>query len=470
MIMDQKDIKKILTDLYAIDPSLESKEADLVSAIKFLRGRKSIGYDNGFYSRLREKLLSEPGAKNTNHGRYFMPVLAVSSLVLLCFVGIFGFDYFNSPKHSKVAVERVQDNAFGAFPSENVNDAIAMQGSVEPTLSGPIDTAPSSEKYSAGALGQPILPGISPSGPAKAIQPVPVRSYAYVGDDFIQSESNMDVLKKMPLPFSLDSGFGDLFGIMDLDTFSRGNVTTVTFQQDDAFGYIINIDFANGTISINENYSQWQSPENSAVRLEPIDDNEIKDVADKFLKSHKIPVENYGKARVVKGGYPESAQVVYPLVINNKNVYNPDGTDVGILVSIDMRHKLVSGVYGLGTQKYQASSYPVIQDAKEILSMAGVGDKLSSGYSDGRPSDADLDKQKRNSMAEMYLGTPQLVYVQVSKIDNGAYSEFLVPAFLFPIENPVDLKEKIIVPLVKSLEGGLESAPILPSYDISNTK
>jgi hypothetical protein len=68
--MEQKDIKKILSDLYAIDPNLESKEADLVLAVKIMQGRKNNEYDKEFSAELRERLLSEIGYKNKSRNRY----------------------------------------------------------------------------------------------------------------------------------------------------------------------------------------------------------------------------------------------------------------------------------------------------------------------------------------------------------------------------------------------------------------
>ncbi|HQK63553.1 MAG TPA: hypothetical protein PLF16_00195, partial [Candidatus Staskawiczbacteria bacterium] len=124
--MEQENIKKILTDLYVIDPSLKSKEADLISAIKIMQAKKENGYDKEFSARLRGKLLLEANKSNKNHNRYFIPVLAASSLVLLCFVGIFSFNYFDSLKRPQVAIERVGDHAFGVFSSSGKSMELAQ--------------------------------------------------------------------------------------------------------------------------------------------------------------------------------------------------------------------------------------------------------------------------------------------------------------------------------------------------------
>ncbi|HQK63582.1 MAG TPA: hypothetical protein PLF16_00355, partial [Candidatus Staskawiczbacteria bacterium] len=242
-----------------------------------------------------------------------------------------------------------------------------------------------------------------------------------------------------------------LYGTMDLKTFSEKNISNATFQQDKPFGYIINVDFTNGAVSISENYSQWPQDESISENFELIDNSETISIADKFLKDHKISVDNYGKAKIMESGQQKIVQIVYPLIVNGRNVYNPDGTDIGIFVSVDMEHKMVSSLYGLGTQKYQASSYPVVQGKKNILSM--VESEYSSNNSDCRPSDADMEKQKRlNGISKIYLSTPEAAYVQISRNDSGSYGEFLVPAFAFPIKNPIDSREKIIVPLVKGLD------------------
>lgn len=459
--MEQKDIKKILSDLYAIDPNLESKEADLVLAVKIMHGRKNNEYDKEFSAELRERLLSEIGHKNKRRNRYFVPVLATSSLVLLCFVGVFAFNYFNSPQRPKIAMEKVQDNAFGDFFSENELNDTRLQNATEQDDFAQPSVATGGGEHAAETMSQPILPGASASEySAKAVVSAgPVYKYAYIGDNFIQSEPKMDVLKKIPQPLSSDFNLKNLIDVADLSTFSGGNIATATFQQDEPFGYTINVDFKNGAVSLNENYEQWQSAEINEEPSVVIDKNQAIDIANEFLKTHKISVANYGSAKVLENSYSDTAQVVYPMIIDGKNVYGIDGTDIGIFVGVNMRYKKVSSVYGLNSEKYQVSSYPVIQDTNEILSIAE--NTRFSGYmeyADGRPSDADMEKQKNNSgIIEIDLTTPQLAYVQISKIDNGAYGEFLVPAYFFPIENPVDSKNKIVVPLVQS--------PVVPSYD-----
>jgi len=466
MIMEQKQNEKILEDLFAIDPSLKSKKAELDSVIKIMQARKDTGYDKAFYEKLRERLIFESSQKSKNYGRRFVPVLAVLSLVLLCFVGIFTFDYFNSPEHPKIAMERVQDNAFGKFSSENEGNDVGVQGTARPDHFAPASIATDGGEYAAGVLNQPTLPGANALGySAKAMLSAnPVYRYAYIGDNFIQSEPKMDVLKKISQPLFSDFNFGNLSNIADLRTFSGGNVTTATFQQDEPFGYIINVDFKNSTVSLSANYEQWQSAEISAEPFVALDENQAIDIANEFLKTHKISVDNYGSVEVLENGYSETAQVVYPMIINGKNVYGADGANIGVFVGVDMRYKKVSSVYGLGAERYQVSSYSVIQDTDEILSIAEKA--YPSGYSDGRPSDADMEKQKSNNgIIKIDLGTPQLVYAQISKTDNGVYGEFLVPAFSFPIENPIDSRKRIIVPLVKGLQDASEQPPVRPSYD-----
>lgn len=472
MIMEQKDNKKILEDLIAIDPSLELKKAELDSVIKILQARKDAGYDKAFYKKLREELILKSSLKSKNYSKIFVPALSALTLVLLCFVGIFTFNYFNSLKHPKIAMEKVQDNAFGEFFSENeLSNDTRLQDIVGHNNLALASTATGKGEYTADALSQPTLPGVSTSEySTKAMVSVgPVYKYAYIGDNFIQSEPKIDVLKKIPQPLSSNFDLKNLVDTVDLGTLSGGNIATATFQQDEPFGYMINVDFKNSTISLSENYEQWQLTEINAEPPVTIDENQAIDIANEFLKTHKISVANYGSAKVLENSYSEIAQVIYPMVINGKNVYSIDGSDIGLSVGVNMRYKKVSSVYGLSSEKYQASSYPVIQDTNEILSIAE--NMRSLEYIDGRPSDADMEKQKDNSgIIEIYLATPQLAYIQISKIDNGAYSEFLIPAYSFPIENPIDSRNKIVVPLVTGIKNELNTSPVMPSYDLENTK
>ena len=120
---------------------------------------------------------------------------------------------------------------------------------------------------------------------------------------------------------------------------------------------------------------------------------------------------------------------------------------------MDVRSKRVSNVWNLTTHEYQASSYDLVTDVKQILDIASRGDVYSTPFGQ--------DPNER--IRDLKLGEPTRVLMQSwRQKDDSTGEEIYVPALRFPVipdaDGYVGYRDAVIIPLVKDL--------IEPAYTI----
>lgn len=488
--MNDPDIKTILTELYSIDPDLKPREREIVAILRTLALKPSAKYDAAFATELRTRLLTELERKAeprtlfsifaANNLRYSLAGLFI--LVLVGVVAVFVTIRPGSGGSSPVAllpsnatITHVGNNAFGALGHTTT-------GAASDATSGASENASVRQGAAAKAISSPAAsPMIATAMPAYIN---PTVKYSYTGATFTQDKAQLDVLKKIATPLNADQANAALlqtgFGQIALSTFDGLGMSNVTLSENRSFGYQVNIDFENGTVSINQNYNEWPQGDTTPLTASkiPSDDAAIA-VANRFFADHHIPLSSYGAPTVTKTQlaipvaepqaagtaskdaatampmipyYPDSKQVLYPLMVNGLPVYNSNGTAVGLTAEVNIRYDRVASVYGLETQTYQASAYDAITNIDTILSMAenparfiypliynGAAGSSASGAGDA------------TTVTTYDLGTPIMAYAEIYQTDaSGTNSEFLVPAFVFPVMgNEASTDQRIVVPLIK---------------------
>jgi len=198
-------------------------------------------------------------------------------------------------------------------------------------------------------------------------------------------------------------------------------------------------------------------------------------VADAFLNEYKINRSNYGQGMISKSWgssfiqFPLSAEtgvqlvpfdavVIYPLLIDNKEVYEEWGGQTGITVSINMKGERVSSVSGVGIQNYERSNYKAETDVNKILELAKKGgqSEVAYDYAIGSPT----------KIVTVKLGTPikQLVQIYQYKEASGRAEILYVPAMVFPIQDISDkqyfFRENVIIPLASELFSQRADPPV----------
>jgi len=457
-----KEVKKILEDIYAIDDSLKRHEKELIVTInKLIASRPSVEFDENFRSKLRVELLEKFSQKkdrkfNFNYMNKLYYVFGALVLVLIIMVPTL-FKQGAAPSNKLAAniefaleVDKVGKGAFGSLRDSSAN---VPQGEVAAIgLGGGGGGAVTDSKMISTMPYQPIN-----------------YKYVYQGEEFSVDGNQMAVLKKVKGLASQDQAARILqslkFDNINLASFNNSQLRNFTIYEDKDFGYSIYVDLYDGIISINEYWERWPMSQvaNSEEAGRPIQlsdipaDDKLIAMANKFLEDKNISREGYGEP-IVDNSWrqaylkvddqdnypiPEIVNIVYPSVIDGKAVYEEWGNVQGLRVAINLRYDRVVNVWNLSSNKYQSSLYDMETDVNKILELASRG---GSYY----------PIEGGSKTIEVTIGTPHIAYVQIWHYENNMSNQLLVPALVFPVLNIPDeaeyfYRENVIIPLAKDI-------------------
>lgn len=483
----QTKIKLLLEDLYAIDSSLKAYEGELKKIIhQLLKMKPAIEFDEKFKEKLKSEILTrineikEQKERKPGLARLFSfgapAYVLAGGLAVVCV--IIGSLYFLQKESIPVTkldgrvriVSSLESNAFGRLISSDVNppaEAGKGMGSGAASLDSPAATELSKESA-----------GIGGGGGQELGMPAPrwvSYKYVYDGEEFAIENQSIDVLRRQkdieanPALTALAKEIN--FGLLSLTGFAGSGVDNLNLIQKQDYGYYISINFSEGMISIYKNWLAWPDPyacfgtsnvqcrEYQPIKISdlPSDEKLIK-IANDFVKKHNVNLAAYGSPEVNKEWLnyidqpmgeaafaPEEIQIVYPLMINGKKVYESYGSLSGISVSVDVRNQKVSALYNLSTQNYESSAYKTAS-TEDVLKVAENGGINFYPY---YGNDQDV--------VEVKLGTPTKGYAKHWKHNSsGRSDELIVPALIFPIkempqERGYHIREQIVVPLADEL-------------------
>lgn len=369
----------------------------------------------------------------------------------------------------KYAVTEVDENSFGDLNKVSI---IA-----DPSRGGQGGGNASAEsKAVADNSAMPVEPDMGSGGGGYYPYPEAVSyKFKYVGQDLTSLPETESVLKrsKPVQPPTLISRLIRMFsfGLIDLGKFENPRMESVSFMEDKDYGLMAYINLNYGTINMNQNWEKWPQYQygcygyscGTIPRLTPADipaDDELIGIADQFMNDYQISREGLGKPFVYDYSnwrimydqaqdkssiyLPEQINVIYPLILEEKDVYDEGGMNSGINITIDIRSKRVSAMYGLETKQYQKSSYKGETDTKRILEIAERGGYRNYIY------------EYPGKVVTLELGTPtvNLVKMWYSKDNKGPGEELYIPALVFPINNAAQnnyWRKNVIVPLVRDI-------------------
>lgn len=497
--MTEEKIQKIVKDIISLDTNFQGREKEIKNIVlKLLESQPEVRIDDNFIYNLRLKLLEKAEKMETANlgfaGLWLYlknlkrVVLAGSALTLLA---VFGISVYLAGNLGKVtletsgdqAISRVRENAFGSLATilESSSDTESRQSSL--SLSQPSPLALS------GGGGAETATDVA-EGKGIAIMPEFVNyKYVYRGGEFQAPDSKMSVYKRTAGD-AAQTIFSDIlskfnFDSLDLVKFGQAKVDNISLSEDRDFGYAINIDLKNGSLSIYKNWEKWPNQGWSdcegkgevctmAVRTSIIS------ITDAFLKNYGIDASSFGKGKVQDYGrrlysavaekpsssdtaveimpyFSEEIQVVYPLLIEGKPVHDQSGNEQGLTLSVDIRHKKVASLYNLTSRNFDSSLYEAETDVSKIISIAEKGGWYG-GYYYGYP--------EAEKTVEISLGKPFLGLVSTWKYDEGSGYEIFIPAFFFPVSQPKDVsyfyQKNIVVPLVKEAFDSINNPKPLP--------
>jgi len=312
----QRNINKILQDIYQIDDSLRQHEKKLIKIIKqILESRPDTKFDEKFAQKLRAEVMAkarhemarqaaqlkeQPQSSLINlinrfklmRKEYYM-VGAVVIVMLLIIPTVY---YVN--KSNKIAdlgktklafepsINKLKDQAFGSLTTQSQTNLKILEGGG----GGPLRQA--SEASGIGSA-MPAPAGVaqdeavglgggggvySETAQTRAIGvPAPeIINYEFVynGDDFTIEQEKMSVYRRTTdariSQQLLENINKTNFGIVDLSKFSlsSADVTNFNLVEDKDFGYSIYFNLMDSMISINKNWQKWPRPEMECQELQ----------------------------------------------------------------------------------------------------------------------------------------------------------------------------------------------------------
>lgn len=336
-----------------------------------------------------------------------------------------------------------------------------------------------------GAEKEAIANGVPISDDTKLIapgEPYPGQQnyvFKYEGDKLPQVAAEQGVLKRIKpsQPSSLVSRIIGMlsFGLIDLGKFQDVRLQNFSFVEDREFGYGIGVDLQNGFVNMYQNWERWPQNYYSGVQCMSVEacaqpqgltidqlpsNEEAFQIADKFLADYSVSKEGYGAPLVQdnwriyyerspdKASYwiPEQVNVVYPLMLEGKAVYEESGYLSGMSVTIDVRTKRATGLSELTTKQFEQSQYKGETDTSRILKIAENGGFRNYPYMD--------PNVKTKTTLELDTPTVEMVKIWYSADNYRTNNELFVPAFVFPIKNWEKTgyyRQNIIVPLVSDI-------------------
>jgi hypothetical protein len=500
----EKNIEKILADLYMIDDSLKPHEEELKKVIaELISARPEAEINEQFLQELRSELIKRVNELKAGHEQkatkistFSLPRIAYVfggvALVLIIIIPLLDRGRLTEP--GKVAVNKIKkasneimiakkgDGAFGDLSGigaggANTISARPMAGGGEglgagaPSLATRDMAVEESASNAYGITEKMIMP------------PMTRYEYVYKGDEIPAVEGSLEVYKRIKsqgLQNDLARNVAELnFGILDLSKFTNTNVTNISMVEDREFGYSLYFNLLDNNLSISTNWEKWPRPDKDCrdqacfdqFRLSINDvpaDEELIAIADSFVKDYNIDLKNFGKGQVVDNWrktyeetedkntawIPEVISVVYPLVLNGEEVYDESGNKTGVSVEVNIRYKKASGLYNVMGQTFESSNYEAETNVDVIKKVAENGGRFHPYYYNAEDKNAET--------ATIELGTPKLALVQYWQYDeaNAVGYEIFVPSYIFPvISKPKDIyfyQQTVVVPLIKDLLKGIE--------------
>ena len=501
-------IEQLSKELFAYDKSFMAHEKEVKQLIgQLLQAKPDTKFDENFALMLRQQLMQKvenlktekTAGTNFNWRMALWPALAVVVLV------VSGVALNQNKKTStvqllsgEIEIEATGKNAFGSLSMEAVafgrggggggsETSVALDSNS--TSASVAAIAPFAEPTALVATTEPTRSQSGGGGSdAKIMPPFISYKYVYKGDDLTLDQTEVNVYRRQKgLTSSAANQFLKQlrFGLLDMTKFNNVSIDSINLMENKEYGYNIMVNFRDGIISVNENWELWPSPTKQcqtpecydSARIKPNEvpaDSELISIADGFLKDHGISTQNYSKPEVMdywrrelaaasdmtQVYIPEIASVVYPLILDGKQVYDEGGSPAGLVVNVNIRAKKASGIQELAVQKYQSSAYQGETNVDRILKLAETGDFRQIYYG--------METGQNTEVIE--LGTPTKSLLKIWQYKNGSSEELYVPALVFPVisapKNPGDYgyyyKTNVIIPLAKEILDSNNNGGIIP--------
>lgn len=468
------NIEALAKEIYMIDPTLKKRDKEIKKALSALVSAKpDVVIDRAFVQNLRRMLMTKGVAPKTSMHLWVRYIASgvggavLTALVLTPMVMSRTEEGMQAPILSP-AVQDVGNRAFGSLTAENA--------------------AQSARPQSGGGMGGGGLVTSEAAVDSKMIapaEPFPAEKIvrlSYAGTPLVIPQTSGMVFRRA----SMGQGIAmsqilnrSDFGFMNINKFRGLEVTNLNLTEADENGYALWFGFDTQTASINLKQPAGEAivfkecvdrscmPGSLSINDVPSDD-ELISLADKFLNDYGIETSFYGdpvvnhfwktdyeRATLAGEPYfiPTDLSVVYPYSFEDQPAVDNGGNPIGMTVNIHIPKRKVTGVWGISSNRFESSKYPLENDAQKIIQ------KLES-----LPSYIQTNASTQTLQAT--VGEPTLVYVSSWKQEGDRGYEIFSPALSFPVTSWPDgiaiYQRSIVVPLAKDvLENWEPSYPVI---------
>ena len=475
------NVKTLLEELYLLEPSLREKEDQIVHIIENMqKNRPNIVINEEFKNELRTKIMTElknstsQKLQNKNQNWNWWWIFAgLSTTAFAAFAGYallggLAFQTIPSPSSDKpVLTMTTSPQKLSFAPTITKTGENGFGNTIALSTAAP--QAPNPEAISARVAGMGWVSSskMMANDTMMPVQDFPYYQYSYTGT-LPTVTGSLVVYRKNMVPFTSNETSSFLAGLsldgINLRAFENSNVTNLSFSENRDFGYIVNMDFSVGNISIYQNWEKWPQPKCDAngceqpVKLTEKDvpsDDEFTRIGDEFLAKYGIDRALYGTPKIdnswrimyarmmadnSEGYIPDQYTLTYPILLDSKKLYEEYGGYKGISLSIDIRTKKVVSMNGLEKQNLTSSLYSNLTDGALVEKMIPFG---------GRYETKAGENQKT---VTVNLGEPTVEYIHIyGEWKDGKYDEYYVPAYVFPVLDKPEgsyLKDTVTIPLV----------------------
>lgn len=466
---------EMIKDLIALDPSLKSLELELNTLVlELVKNKPESNLDPEFETALKLEVLKKVEELKTKEVKPALPFswsvfikktsLSLAALVLTIIIVIpvtkqLGNKLRNTDTGMMISL--LEDQAFGEISSFNKTNQKVSEN-VE--LFGQKEVSVGKRNESAGSVSV-ANPSIMPYLPDFDY---PNFTYKYEGEDLKTILSGLDDVYVYRISPEVNINSSVLKSIVNSNTklinlknFQQPGLKlfSYSFSEENDFGYSINFD--DGNIYLYQNWKYWPDITQDFKYEDLLSNEETINIAEDFVKEYGINRSAYGEAKINYDFHniytkdesidmlyiPTETEVVFPLLIDNKEVMSGNGEPYGLSVTVSSSYKKVVSLNNLKANAYEASIYKAFTDAnkiKEIVENGGLNNYQSIG------------DNKKN--IEVRLGSPEIILSQQYYYNDKdqSNSEIFVPALSFPVlglseETDFFSQKSIIIPLLKDI-------------------
>lgn len=254
----------------------------------------------------------------------------------------------------------------------------------------------------------------------------------------------------------------------DFSGIKNWNISNFEIKENKEYWLDYQINLDESKVFISKNFEKWPQTQstyniktnNSQIKISDFPKDEtIINLSKEVIKKYKIDTKNYWEPIINnswkieynkiqdKSNYilPDAIQVIYPLIINNREVFEDYWDMKWLKISFDVKTLNLAEISWIEWISLLWSDYQIENNIDKINSL------ISKWWRNAYNQYHDPESKIKN--VAIHLSKPKLSYINIPVYNNWTTTEYYVPAYIFEsIEKPKDweyFQQRVVVPLIK---------------------